>query len=136
MTVVLDTNVVVSACFWKGPPHPCLAFWARGRFQAIISPPLLAEYEETYQELCPRYSDRSPSNWIAALAEAAELVFPVERVTGVTTDPFDDMVLECALAAEAEYLVSGDKKHLLPLKEFRGIRIVNPVDFLTLIGNK
>lgn len=136
MTVVLDTNVVVSACFRKGSPHLCLVSWAEGRFQAVISPPLLAEYEETYQELCLQYPDRHPVNWIGALAEAAELVFPVERVTGVTADPFDDMVLECALAAEAEYLVSGDKKHLLPLKEFRGIRILNPMDFLTLTGKK
>jgi predicted nucleic acid-binding protein len=40
------------------------------------------------------------------------------------------MVLECALAAEADYIVSGDKKHLLVLREFRGIRIVSPSDFL------
>lgn len=133
MTVVLDTNVVVSACFWKGPPHQCLVFWAEDRFQAFISPPLLAEYEETYQDLFYRYPDRSPVNWITALAEAAELVFPVERISGATADPFDDMVLECALAAEAEYLVSGDKKHLLPLQEFRGIHIINPVDFLTMV---
>lgn len=136
MKVVLDTNVVVSACYWKGPPHQCLVSWAEGKFQAFISPPLLAEYEDTYWDLFPQYSDRSPANWITALAEAAELVFPVERVTGATVDPFDDMVLECALAAEAEYLVSGDKKHLLPLNEFRGIRIINPVNFLTLVGNK
>ena len=136
MNVVLDTNVVVSACFWKGPPHQCLSLWAEGQFQAFISPPLLAEYEETYEELCRQYPDRSPVNWISALADAAALIFPVERITGASGDPFDDMVLECALAAEAEYLVSGDKKHLLPLNEFRGIRIINPVSFLTLIGNK
>ena len=136
MNVVLDTNVVVSACFWKGPPHQCLVAWAEGKFQAFVSPPLLAEYEETYEELFPQYSDRVSVNWIAALADAAELVFPVERVSGATADPFDDMVLECALAAEADYLVSGDKKHLLPLSDFEGVRIVSPVDFLAQIGEQ
>ena len=41
-----------------------------------------------------------------------------------------DMVLECALAAEADCIVSGDKRHLLPLKVFRGIPIIRPADFL------
>ena len=45
-------------------------------------------------------------------------------------DPDDEMILECALAAEADYIVSGDKRHLLPLRQFRGIPIVSPPDFL------
>ena len=40
------------------------------------------------------------------------------------------MVLECALAGEADYIVSGDKKHLLPLRQFREIPIVSPAEFL------
>jgi putative PIN family toxin of toxin-antitoxin system len=134
MRVVLDTNVVVSACFWRGPPHDCLVAWARLRFVAAISPPLLAEYEETYEELLPRYRDRQPVDWVRALGEAADLVFPVERVAGASPDPFDDMVLECALAAEADCLVSGDKKHLLPMGAFRGIPVLAPADFLRRLG--
>jgi hypothetical protein len=45
-------------------------------------------------------------------------------------DPDDEMILECGLAAEADFIVSGDKKHLLPLGEFQGIQIVSPADFL------
>ena len=47
MRVLFDTNVVVSACFWRGAPFECLAAWGTVRIQASISPPLLAEYEET-----------------------------------------------------------------------------------------
>jgi predicted nucleic acid-binding protein len=43
------------------------------------------------------------------------------------------MILECAQAAGADYIVSGDKKHLLALREFRGIPIVGPADFLRLL---
>jgi predicted nucleic acid-binding protein len=50
--------------------------------------------------------------------------------TRATPDPDDEMILECALAAEADYIVSGDKKYLLPLRQFRGIPIVSPLDFL------
>jgi putative PIN family toxin of toxin-antitoxin system len=118
--VVFDTNVVASASFWRGAPFDCLAGWAQGRCEAVVSPALLAEYHETIEELRLDYPRREP----------VELIFPTERATGATPDPGDEMVLECALAAEADYIVSGDKKHLLSLREFHGIRIVSPADFL------
>ena len=130
MKVVFDTNVVASASFWRGAPFDCLEAWAQGRYEAVVSPALLAEYHETIEELRLEYPRREPVEWVDALTESAEMVFPTERVTGATPDPGDEMVLECALAAEADYIVTGDKKHLLPLQEFHGIRIVSPSDFL------
>jgi putative PIN family toxin of toxin-antitoxin system len=128
--VVFDTNVVASASFWQGPPFLCLAAWADGRCEAAVSPALLAEYHEIIEELRIEYSGRPFVAWADALTESATLVFPLDRATGATPDPADEMVLECALAAEADYLVSGDKKHLLPLRQFRDIAIVSPSDFL------
>ena len=130
MKVVFDTNVVASASFWRGSPFDCLAAWAQDRCEAAVSPALWAEYHETIEELQLDYPRRKPVEWVNALTECAELVFPTERATGATPDPADEMVLECALAAEADYILTGDKKHLLPLREFRGIRIVSPKDFL------
>lgn len=130
MKVVFDTNVVASASFWRGAPFECLAAWAQGRCEAVVGPALLAEYHETMEELRQEYPNREPAEWVAALTEAAELVFPSDRATGATPDPGDEMVLECALAGEANYIVSGDKKHLLPLREFHGTAIVSPADFL------
>jgi putative PIN family toxin of toxin-antitoxin system len=128
--VVFDTNVVASASFWRGAPFDCLAAWAQGRCEAVVSPALLAEYHETMEELRLDYPDRKCVGWSAALAESAELVFPVERATGATSDPDDEMILECALAAEADFIVSGDKKHLLALRQFQGIPIVSPAELL------
>lgn len=130
MRVVFDTNVVASATFWQGTPFDCLAAWASGRCEAIVSPALLSEYQETIEELAKDYPDRPGVPWVEALTEAATLVFPMERATGATPDPHDEMILECALAAEADVIVSGDKKHLLSLRRFRGIPILTPVDFL------
>jgi len=134
MRVVFDTNVVVSACFWRGAPFACLSLWGQKHLFAAISPPLLAEYEETFEELLIDYGDRLHVNWIELLRISAEMVFPVERASGATSDPFDEMVLECALAARAEAIVSGDKKHLLVMSAFRGIPIISPVDFLRQHG--
>jgi putative PIN family toxin of toxin-antitoxin system len=128
--VVFDTNVVASASFWRGSPFDCLAAWAQGRCEAVVSPSLLAEYHETVEELRLDYPRIKPVEWVAALTESAELVFPADRATGATGDPDDEMILECALAAEADCIVTGDKKHLLPLREFQNIPIISPVDFL------
>ncbi len=130
MKIVFDTNVVASASFWRGAPFDCLAAWAQGRCVAVVSSGLLAEYHETVQELRLDYPGRKCVEWVEALTETAELVFPVERATGATPDPDDEMILECALAAEADYIVSGDKKHLLALRQFEGIPIVSPAEFL------
>ena len=130
MKVVFDTNVVVSASFWLGAPFDCLAAWARGRCEAVVGPALLAEYHETIEELSLEYPKRPFVKWADALTDAATLVFPMDRATGATPDPDDEMILECALAAEADYIASGDKKHLLPLRRFRGIPIVSPSEFL------
>jgi putative PIN family toxin of toxin-antitoxin system len=128
--VVFDTNVVVSASFWRGAPLDCLRAWAQERFEAVVSPALLAEYHEVVEELRAELPNRPCVAWVEALTDAATLVFPMERATGATPDPNDEMVLECALAAGADVIVSGDKKHLLSLREFRGILIVSPTDFL------
>ena len=135
MKVVFDTNVVASASFWCGAPFDCLIAWARGRCEAVVSPALLAEYHETLEELRLDYPKIKSVEWVAALTESAELVFPTDRATGATPDPADEMVLECALTAEADFIVSGDKKHLLPLKQYRGIPIVSPTEFLRRMKN-
>ena len=134
MKVVFDTNMVASASFWRGAPFDCLAAWARGRCAAAVSPTLLAEYHETVEELRLDYPGLKCVAWADALTESAELVFPSERASGATPDPDDEMILECALAAEADFIVSGDKKHLLALRQFQGIPIINPVEFLRRIN--
>lgn len=47
-------------------------------------------------------------------------------------DPSDNRILECAITAEADYIVTGDKNHLLPLKRYKNIRILSPSEFLRL----
>lgn len=133
MRVVFDTNVVGSASFWRGKPFDCLAAWARGKCEAIVSPALLAEYHGTIEELSFRYADRKPVAWADALTESALFLFPTDRATGATLDPDDEMILECAVAGEADCIVTGDKKHLQALKEFQEIQIMSPSEFLRLL---
>jgi hypothetical protein len=98
----------------------------------VVSPELIAEYHEAIEVLRREYPKHSCTEWAAALSEAATLVFPVERAGGATPDPGDEMVLECALAAEANLMVTGDKKHglngILHSWLFLADQAVSPLD--------
>lgn len=118
----------------RGAPFECLRAWGTHRFAAALSPPLLAEYEETFEELLLDYGKRLHLDWVTLLRRSGEMVFPLNRATGATPDPFDEMVLECALAFRADFIVSGDKKHLLALRAYQGIPILSPRDFLKRLG--
>lgn len=130
---VLDTNVVASACFWRGPSFRCLTAWAEGRFTALVSPQILTEYAETFDRLRRRYPGRPFVDWLADLQGGAELVFPAVRLPDVFTDPDDAALAECAVAGEAQYLVSGDKRHVQAVGSFRGVEIMPPAQFLELL---
>jgi predicted nucleic acid-binding protein len=64
----------------------------------------------------------------------AEIVIPATVPSVIKNDPPDNQVLACAAEGQANIIVSGDKHHLLPLKEYKGIPIVRPGDFLRMLG--
>ena len=70
---------------------------------------------------------------LAEVSALASLIRPSVRLSGILSYEQDHRILECALAAEADFLVTGDKQHLQPLKAFRGIPIVSPREFLDLL---
>lgn len=111
----------------------CLRAWQRGEIEALVSPAILAEYAEATERLAAKYPDRAAVRWAEALAASAELVFPAVRLRGVTPDPGDEMFFECAVAGEADFLVTGDKRHLQSLERIREVRIVSPAAFLEVL---
>jgi len=62
----------------------------------------------------------------------SEIVVPKEKLHIVYKDPTDNKIVECAVAGNADYIVSGDK-HLLDLKRYGGIDIISPARFLKLL---
>lgn len=128
--VVLDTNVVVSAAVFPASV-PRLAVDRAGRSGVIL---LSAEVAEEYGEVLrrPRLNRRLPEDsrlaFLAALADAAELVAVTERVQACR-DAKDDKFLELAVGGRATCIVTGDAD-LLALHPFRGIPIFTPRQFL------
>lgn len=133
MIVVLDTNIVASATFWRGKPAHCLEAWANGRYELAISHPILAEYEEVIARLVTRYPNKPQTDWLSGIKQAAHLYLPASLAPS-SADPDDQMFIECAVAARADYLVTGDKGHLLTLQRAGGVPIISASHFLRLLG--
>ncbi len=136
MKIVLDTNVLISALFWLGPPHKLLKLIESGNLTLCITPPLLEELGDVLSR--PFFSpfikkhNTSCEELIAAIFEIAELYSDKEIGTVVKNDPDDDRILSCALVSEAKYIDTGDN-HLLYLKKWSNISILSPQQFLNHI---
>ena len=73
-------------------------------------------------------------NWENFIMRKSEIVLPKQRFDAVKNDPDDNKFIEAAIEGNCDCIVSKDKKHLLAMKEFRGIKIVSPEEFLNLIN--
>ncbi|HHT9124976.1 MAG TPA: putative toxin-antitoxin system toxin component, PIN family [Candidatus Brocadiia bacterium] len=132
--VVFDTNVLISSLFWSGNPRRCILLARRKHILAFTTQPIL---DELHEKLVARFKYK-PN-------EAKQVIDDIKTYTGVVihgmalrlihADPEDNKIVECAVEAEANYIVSGDK-HLLNLKKYKDIKIVSPADFLKAFKNQ
>jgi uncharacterized protein len=129
---VLDTNVFISGVFWKGPPFEVPRAWQEERFRLAISLPIFQEYRRALAELTRVRAVPVLTSVLRIIELHSEMVEPVSFAKPVCSDPDDDKFLEAAIAASADYVVSGDKA-LLNLKSHFGIEIVRPARFLKLL---
>lgn len=132
MNVVLDTNVLLSSTLWDGSEAQKLLFkLIRSDIKVFTSPDILSEYERVLKRDFD-YSDGEILNILEKVLAFAALVKPSEKIAVVKEDPDDDKIIECAVAANAEYIITYDK-HLLNLGRFRGIKVVKPNEVLRMI---
>ena len=131
LKVVADTNIYISALNFGGAPDQILTLARRGRVEIFVSRPILDEVEGVLKRKF-QWPPRRVLEALAAICDFAKEVNPTEQVTAVEKDEPDNRVLECALAARATIIVSGDS-HLRELDSFQRIRILSPRAFLDVI---
>jgi len=130
--IVPDTNVYVSALLWTGNPHRLLRMAEAGELTLVTTPAIMEELRDVLGRpkfrLRIRTLQTSVAELIESLLSVVEVIpdLPIEPV--ITRDPDDDTILACAVAARAEWLISGDD-HLLRVKRYKGIPIVTPSQF-------
>jgi putative PIN family toxin of toxin-antitoxin system len=130
--VVLDTNIIVSALLQPlGPPAQVFVLAIGGSIQLCISGSVYAEYEEVISRPRFRRSEDIIASALGAIREKGFWVRPTEAIRACS-DPDDDIFLECAHAAQANYLVTGNLKHFPAT--WSGTRIVPARRLLNIIS--
>ncbi len=130
---VLDTNVVISA-FLKAGGREALVFrlGRSGAFVPVISEALLGEYKRVLGRTGFGFDPQRVREELGAFRKQATLARPREQSAHAAYDPADDMVLDCALAGGAAYVVTGNARHFP--EEFQGIKIIRPRQFLVILA--
>jgi len=127
--VVFDTNVVLSAILFGGVPRDLLLAALDGHFRLWISRPLLAELDRVLRY---KFNYEPPASEVVVRELTALCTLAEPRQTiAACRDPDDSRVLECAVAADAQYVVTGDQD-LLSLHPLRGIGVLSPASFRNL----
>ncbi len=137
--VVFDTTVLVSAFLRRvqgGVSFDLLQQIEERLFELYISDDILEEVADTliaHEHIRRRYQypETAVVEYCKSLARLAVVVGDIPEVH-VVRDPDDDMVVACALAARADYLVSRDKD-LLSLREHEGIAMITPEAFMHVL---
>lgn len=127
--VVYDTNVLISGMIWDGIPYRSIELAQENKVKGLICDEILDEFENKLMVKLGISSTRTSVVKTRLLGFLQRIEIP-NRLKGITTDPDDDMIIECAVVGGATHIVTGDQKHLLPLGNYQGILIVKPADFL------
>ena len=129
--VVLDTNIYISATFWSGEPYLVVQKAVMQEIIVFISREIVGELRKVLdRDFNIRKNDIEDA--VKAVFSFTHLIEPKEKVLIIKDDPDDDMILECALACKADFIVTQDN-HLLNFKEFCGVKIITPKEFLRLV---
>lgn len=130
ITVVLDTNTVISAIFWpRSTARRCVAGLAKRQYGIAVSRDVFDEYEAIAAELQFRFPACNSAGALAWLRLKAAWFEPAPLGKPRSRDIKDDPFLACALAARSKYLVTRDNDLLVLGKPF-GIKIITPAGFL------
>lgn len=119
--------MLVSAFIAAGPPSRIVEEAIDGRLELVLPEPVMEELARILVEKLAFDSEqwREVEVLLANLA-VESIPAPTGPIEPVTGDPDDDLILACAVQAGVEILVSGDRKHLLPLATHRGVRVLTP----------
>jgi putative PIN family toxin of toxin-antitoxin system len=129
---VIDMNMFVSSVF-GGPPREVARLWFQRRITKCLSEEIFQEYQRVLREI-GAVSEAEERDLISAFTSGENVLYVNDppSVKVVEEDPDDDKFIACALALEADYIVSGDSD-LLSLGSYMGIPIVSPSTFLEIL---
>ncbi len=135
LRIVIDTNIYISAILFDGKPESIIKLAAAEKIALFTSHAIIAEVAGVL---------RKKFNWTNQQVEYADqfirdisiLITPTCLISKIKTDETDNRILECALESNANYIVTGDRKHLLTLRKYKDINIITAAEFLEVFENR
>ncbi len=125
---VYDTNVIVSALLTsEGTESLLLDIATQGKITLYVSEDILREYEGVLSRPKFSFSKRLVKRFIRLLKRKSNVV-KTKPLGFDLKDPDDNKFLECAVAAKADYLVTGNARHF-PVTAYESVQIVSPAKF-------
>jgi len=132
MIVTFDTNVLLSATLWEGSvANRLLARLLEKKIKISCSLDIIEEYCNALVRDF-NFLKEDALSFAEDSLEFVEIISPKNKLIIVKDDPTDDKIFECALESKSDYILTYDK-HLLKIKEYKGIKIIRPEDFLKII---
>lgn len=132
MRIVLDTNIVVSALLQPlGPSASIFLMALAGKARLCLTEPILTEYEEVLRRPRLKRDAAVVRHALASIRKAGDLVRPASGIHACS-DPDDNIFLECAEAAEADYLITGNKRHFPD--SWKKTKILTAREFVTILA--
>ena len=136
MRIVADTNIFISGIFWEGNfSSKVISLWRNRKIDLISSVPIIEELVSNLKGFKIKMDEETVQEWENMILENAVLVEPEEKIDIVKDDSDDNKFIEAAVTGKASYIVTQDN-HLLKIKEFRGIKILTPKEFLNEINKQ
>lgn len=131
MKVIFDTNVFISVLLFRSPTIQEMLFLTIEKNVSLcFSPSLIKEIEKKLKN-----KFQASNELVKELTSitSKSLLFHPPSTINFEKDPKDSFLLELAEAAKADYLVTGDKKHLLPLQQWKSTSLLSPRSFLDIL---
>lgn len=133
--IVLDTNVIVSGILRPfSKASLILTLVADGAVQVAYDLRLLSEYRDVLTRPKFNFPEENVEAFLTQVEQEGFLV-SVKPLGIHLPDPNDEPFLEVAVAGKVEAIVTGNKRHF-PKKEYQGVRILSPAEFLEAVRGK
>ena len=127
--IVLDTNILISAILFGGNPRKILSLIIDKKIQGFISPFIIFELKEVLRKKF-NFSLEILEELEELIKEKFIIVYPKKNINLIKEVLADNRILECAIETKADFLISGDTKHILKLKKINKTKIVSANEFL------
>jgi len=131
LKVVLDTNVFISAAILGRVCEDVVQTCRFSNIEVFISKEIISEIKNKLLEKF-QWNEEQVGIFLESILEFCNIEEVIEKISFIKDDPDDDKILETAVSGKCDFIISGDK-HLLRLRTYEEIKILNPSDFLLLV---